>query len=340
MRGIVWARVAWTRVVWSGVLVLASVGSAAAQEWSRGLFSTSIHDFGTVAKAAKTEHRFTFENRSQQTMRIRSVRASCGCTTPIIETQEVGPGQIGSILARFNTDTFSGKRQATLTVTFDKPSFTEVQLLVKGYIRSDIVFNPGEASFGVIREGEGKTLGIDVDYAGRSDWQIQEVISNDPYVQVQVVETSRGNGRVRYRVDAAISPEAPSGILERELVVVTNDRNLTKVPLRLTANIKAPLSISPPRVTAGQVPEGQSWKQIFIVKGAAPFQIKGIRSEEFDVSFQGGNTSAALHRLEVTLQPKVSDAEVVGKLWIETDLADQPEVVVDVTCRPQVANPE
>ncbi|MFM8408464.1 MAG: DUF1573 domain-containing protein [Pirellulaceae bacterium] len=340
MRGIVWARVAWTKVVWSGVLVLMSIGNAAAQEWSRGLFSTSIHDFGTVAKAAKTEHRFTFENRSQQTMRIRSVRASCGCTTPIIETQEVGPGQIGSILARFNTDTFSGKRQATLTVTFDKPSFTEVQLLVKGYIRSDIVFNPGEASFGVIREGEGKTLGIDVDYAGRSDWQIQEVISNDPFVQVQAVETSRGNGRVRYRLEAAISPEASSGILERELVVVTNDRNLTKVPLRLTANIKAPLSISPPRVTAGQVRQGEPWKQIFIVKGAAPFQIKGIRSEEFDVTFQGGDSSAALHRLEVALQPKVSDAEVVGKIWIETDLADQPEVVVDVTCKPQVASPD
>jgi hypothetical protein len=192
----------------------------------------------------------------------------------------------------------------------------------------------------VIREGEGKSLGIDVDYAGRSDWQIQEVISSDPFVQVQAVETSRGNGRVRYRLEAAISPEAPSGILERELVVVTNDRNLTKVPLRLTANIKAPLSISPPRVTAGQVPQGQSWKQIFILKGAAPFQIKGIRSEEFDVSFQGGDTSAALHRLEVTLQPKVSDVEVAGKIWIETDLSDQPEVVVDVTCKQQVASPE
>ena len=123
-------------------------------------------------------------------------------------------------------------------------------------------------------------------------------------------------------------------------MVVTNDRNLTKVPLRLTANIKAPLSISPPRVTAGQVRQGEPWKQIFIVKGAAPFQIKGIRSEEFDVTFQGGDSSAALHRLEVALQPKVSDAEVVGKIWIETDLADQPEVVVDVTCKPQLASPD
>jgi hypothetical protein len=44
--------------------------------------------------------------------------------------------------------------------------------------------------------------------------------------------------------------------------------------------------------------------------------------------------------LEVALQPKVSDAEVVGKIWIETDLADQPEVVVDVTCKPQLASPD
>ena len=36
------------------------------------------------------------------------MRTSCGCTTPIVETEIVPPGGRGSILAKFNTGTHTG----------------------------------------------------------------------------------------------------------------------------------------------------------------------------------------------------------------------------------------
>ena len=74
---------------------------------------------------------------------ISGVRASCGCTTPSISKDTLKTWETGAIIAKFNTDSFLGKKSATLTVTIDKPFYAEVQLNVAGYIRSDIVFNPG-----------------------------------------------------------------------------------------------------------------------------------------------------------------------------------------------------
>ncbi len=111
----------------SAAFVVAVAGYLPAAQVS-SLFRDASHDFGTVARAAKTEHRFEFQNPYQQPIHVRSVRTSCGCTTPIIETETVPPGGTGIILARFNTGTHTGSKAATVTVTIDRPTFMEVQL--------------------------------------------------------------------------------------------------------------------------------------------------------------------------------------------------------------------
>ena len=125
-----------------------------AADWSATAFPIKKHDFGTVAVAAKTEFNFPIYNNFSSTMHIRSVRTSCGCTTPFLDSEYIEPGETGGIRARFNTDTFRGKRGATVTVVIDKPFYSEVRLRVDGYIRSDIVFHPGSLEFSKLNQGE------------------------------------------------------------------------------------------------------------------------------------------------------------------------------------------
>ena len=160
------------RTLVAAAIAVAAWASTSSATQLTSMFQMTNYDFGTVARAAKTEHRFFFDNPYSQPIHVRSVRTSCGCTTPIVETENVPPGGRGSILAKFNTGTHTGSRAATLTVTFDKPTFAEIQLHVKGYIRSDVVFQPGEATFGNIMQGDAKTIDVFVDYAGKPTWQI------------------------------------------------------------------------------------------------------------------------------------------------------------------------
>lgn len=294
------------------------------------LFQVTSHDFGTVARAAKTEFRFYFDNPYSQPIHVRSVRTSCGCTTPIIETETVPVGGRGSILARFNTGTHTGQRGATVTVTFDKPSFAEIQLNVKGYIRSDVVFQPGEATFGNIMQGESKSIDVAVEYAGKPNWQINKVTSGDSYITVQPQELSRQNGRIRYNLSISISGDAPAGPFESEIVVHTNDRNLTTVPLRLVANITAEVSVSPKSLSLGDIVKNEPVKQMVVLKGQKAFTIKSIDSDMFDIDWSPNAESKALHALPLILRAKSGDygKELQGKIVFETDLPDKPQIEI------------
>ncbi len=273
-----------------------------------------------MARAAKTEFRFEFVNPFSQPLHVRSVRTSCGCTTPIVETETVPPGGTGSILARFNTGTHTGARSATVTVTIDRPQFSEIQLHVKGYIRSDVVFNPGEVAFGTIREGTESTTTVDVDYAGRNDWRILEVASQDSFISAKAEELSRAGGRVKYRLSAIADGKTPSGLLQSEIIVKTNDRNMTRIPLRVNANVQAEVAVTPQMMALGNIRPGDSVKQVVIVRGFQPFNIVDIKSREFDVEFDKTTEAKPLHTLPLKLSPKNGSGESKGKIYVKTDL--------------------
>jgi Protein of unknown function (DUF1573) len=315
------------RSIMMAAMIIVVGGQASAAQVSN-LFRTTNHDFGTVARAAKTEFHFEFVNPYQQPIHVRSVRTSCGCTTPIIETENVAPGQIGSILARFNTGTHTGSKAATVTVTIDRPAFMEIQLHVKGYIRSDVVFNPGEMTFGTVKEGgEGKAI-VDIDYAGRSDWAILEVTAQDSFLSASVVEQSRNGGRVKYRLSATLNGSAPSGLLQTELVLKTNDRNMTRIPLRANANVQAEIAVTPQMMALGSINPGDSVKQVVIVRGYMPFLITEVNSSDFEVRYDPVTEAKPLHTLPLTLSPKNGTGEVKGKIFVKTNLPGDQTVEV------------
>ena len=314
--------------------VIAVAGIASAAVPSSAIFQTTSHDFGTVARAAKAEFRFELTNPFDQPIHIRGVKASCGCITPIVETETIAPGETGSILARFNTGSFTGKRAATITVTFDRPAYTEVQLHIKGYIRSDVVFSPGEANFGTIPAGESKSVELTIDYAGRPDWAIVGLQTSDRYIKARAEETRREQNRVTYKLGVQVLPEAPVGPLLSEVIIQTNDRNLRTVPLVVHGNVEAGIDVSPKSV---EMVGGQedSFKHVFVLKGKSPFRITEVTSDSFEVTYDASGEEQALHTLPVTLQPKDAASPTTGKIVIRTDSTAMPTIELDANYRVQ-----
>ena len=291
------------------------------------------HDFGSVARAAKTEHRFEIHNPFKQPMHLSSISASCGCTTPIIETQTIQPGETGFVLARFNTGTFSGDRKASLNLTIDQPNFMQVQLNVKGYIRTDIVINPGELNFGTVPEGESKEIEANLEYAGRSDWKITGIQSNSTFIDATFEETMRSAGRVAYKIRAKLAPNGQSGAQSTMIMLQTNDNRLKSVPLAVTAQIQAPLSVAPNSLALGEMKPGQPIKQRILVKGTQPFQIVDVQVPHMQVDFEPTDDAKAIQFLNVTLTPNGSAASGSGntQMRIITDMDGEREINVDMS---------
>lgn len=311
----------------AGLLFALSLGQAVqAQEWARKMFKVTEHDFGSVAKGSKQEFAFELENLYEEPIHIAAVNTSCGCTTPTISKADLNTWEKSSIIAAFNTRSFLGQRSATITVTIDKPFYAEVQLQVRGYIRSDVVFSPGHIEFGSIDSGTASSKRVQIAYAGRSDWKIQDVQSANPNLEVELNEVQRSNGRVVYDMIVHLSPEAAEGFLQDRLLIVTDDPRMAKIPLYFDAHISPSLTVSPSPLSLGDIEVSGEATGRLIVKAKQPFRITKIHSEVpgFDVKLP--ETASKVHVLPVTYRAGSTPSRVTTNIEITTDLNGSTKV--------------
>jgi hypothetical protein len=303
------------------VAAVAVVTSANAQEWAMKMFKATEHNFGTVIRDAKTEYPFEFENLYMEDVHVASVRTSCGCTTPRIENATVKTYEKGAIVAHFNTDTFSGQRGATVTVTIDKPFYAEVQLHVKGYIRTDVMVNPGSVQFGSIDQGTGYLQKVNVNYnGGSSNWKIVDVKSDNPSITAEAVETNRNYGQANYQLKVTVNNKTPVGYLNDHLTLVTNDNQ--KIPVLVEGRIEPAVSVSPAALFMGVVQPGQKVTKQLVVKSKKPFKIVSITCEDKSFEFadeKDKDTAKPVHLVPVTFMAGDDLGKIVKTIKIQTD---------------------
>lgn len=96
-------------------------------------FKEMEHDFGSVKEEdGPVTHEFTFINNTQAPLKVLTVRASCGCTTPGWTKEEVAPGKSGFVKAQYNPYNRPGPFNKTLTV--QTTSSQSIVLKIKGNV--------------------------------------------------------------------------------------------------------------------------------------------------------------------------------------------------------------
>jgi Protein of unknown function (DUF1573) len=289
------------------------------------MFDTTSHDFGTVARGAKVEHSFTITNPYKEDAHIVDVRSSCGCTTPRITVNDLKTYEKSALVATFNTPTFTGQRSATLTVVFDKPFYAEVQVHVSGYIRSDIVLNPGSVQLGAVDQGTPVEKHIQLSYAGRDDWQVMGVKSGSPYLEASVGKPERRSGQVTYDLAVKLKDDAPSGPIHEQLVLVTNDFRSPEFPVDVEGRVVSELTVIPSSLLLGVLHPGDKVTKRMVIKSKKPFKIVGVKCDDC-FQIQPPETVKNLQQIPITFTAGEKLGNVTRKIRIETDLGS------DVVC--------
>lgn len=116
-------------------LFVAVFGIAAQAQDASGAvinFEQKVIDYGKVEKGADGTRVFKFKNEGTEPLTLRSVRASCGCTTPNWSREPIPPGGTGEIVVKYDTNRM-GNFHKTVTVQSNASQETVV-LTIRGTV--------------------------------------------------------------------------------------------------------------------------------------------------------------------------------------------------------------
>jgi len=270
------------------VLLIQCTASTQAQElsWAEKMFDKRTHDFGVVARGADTRYRFVVTNLYKEAVHISNVRTTCGCTAAKPTKHNLASREKAHIEITMNTRKFMRRKDSNLIVTFDQPQYAEVRIPLTAYIRTDVVLEPGGVKFGSVDQGAEKRQTIKINYAGRTDWSIQDVRSRNKHVTYRLTEKSRSTGRVSYELEALLDGSAPAGDFRDQMILVTDDANNPHVPVLVEGRVVADFTVTPAVVSLGTLVPGRQKTISVVLRGKHPFAIEKIECDSSQEAFK------------------------------------------------------
>jgi hypothetical protein len=311
------------------VMLALATSAAPAQGWAEKMFKNGLtHDFGNVPRGAQLFHRFTITNIYAVRMEITEVKRSCDCVTATPAKKVLEPRETTTIDLSMDAKRFTGAKSVTVRVTVGPEYVSSAELKVTANSRADVVFNPGQVSFGSVTRGQTPTQTIDVEYAGALKWEVREVVvGKDLPFQATAKEWYRRAGQVGYKVQVTLKADVPVGQLREYLYLKTNDPAGPTVPVLVEAVVQSAVTVTPAALSLGTVKAGEALTRRVVVRGARPFKVLGLDGAGDGVTLVPSAAAAAAVQT-VTFKCQFSQAgDFKRELKIKTDLQDAPVIV-------------
>jgi hypothetical protein len=198
-----------------------------------------------------------------------------------------------------------------------------VNLTVAGFIHSDVDFQPGVASLGDVELGTVGEQQVMVTYRGYNNWQITDVRSANNHLEVELSDAIRQAGQISYKMFVRLKGDAPAGLLQDQLTIVTNDPRMPTVALPVEGRVMPPLAVSPSPLLFGALAPGQAVTKQLVLTGKQPFKVVSIGSEQEGLQFKySPEVAKKVHLIPVTLRAPQQAGEFHYTIAIETDLAN------------------
>ncbi|MGB0069162.1 MAG: DUF1573 domain-containing protein, partial [Isosphaeraceae bacterium] len=289
-----------------GMVISSPAVRAQGLDWVASALPERAYDFGTVAHGSQVRHAFPLINRSDQEIRIADWRTKCGCTNVRVGAKVIPPGTQTTIESTIDTTKFLGYKPSGLTLIFDRPTFVEIDLNLTCFIRGDIVMNPGQMDFGIVRRSDKMPpASLTLTYAGgRSDWEVTKMKTQSSKVKAELRELSRtADGQINYTLTATLQPGVSNGYFKDEITLLTNDQSSPSIPISVVANIQSAVAVTPSIINFGGLRPGQSVSKTIVVRSKEPFSITRLSPSQEDLQpAEDEKGPRAVHQLKLTLK--------------------------------------
>jgi hypothetical protein len=209
-------------------------------------FPEPVYDFGTVVVGHVVKHVFVLTNTGSQTLEIKDVKSTCGCTTAGAWTRTIEPGKGGTIPVEFHTDHVNGPVTKPVMVTCNDTNQPGLTLELKGVVWHPIVILPAAAAFsGVLDSPTNMYRTIRITNQEDHPLVLSEPKSNQRSIAADLVTNVPGQV---YELTIRLVPPLGGGNVFGEISVPTSSTNMPVVRVPVWAIAQPAVMVLPPRV--------------------------------------------------------------------------------------------
>ncbi|MCP5052730.1 MAG: DUF1573 domain-containing protein [bacterium] len=116
------------------IFILAAMLAMAISAASQIKFESDEVSFGDIESGKVMDVEFKFENTGDETLVIKNISTSCGCTAPKLEQKEYKPGEKGVLPVKFFSRGYNGKVVKSITVSTNDLKTPYTRLKISGNV--------------------------------------------------------------------------------------------------------------------------------------------------------------------------------------------------------------
>ncbi len=332
-----------TAIVATALLCLIAAPVGAQQSGASGpklVVPEKVLDKGTVAKGDIVEADFKLVNEGSESLLVKAVRPTCGCTVADYD-REIPAGGEGWLKAKLDTSDFSGPVSKSILVMTNDPQDPTVTVVIKATVRPFIEVLPRPLiRFNAIKQEDMVQKVTLVSGDDERDFTVTKVESNVPYLEAEARKLGKeellsGRPDTQYEISLSLAEDAPVGPVNAQLAVHTDHPKAPTVTIKVYGVIRALLHVTPPQVQFGTVEaKANPGRNVIVVNNRSDGATTVVTSAAVnDPAFEAKvSTIEEGRRYQVTVTIK-GDAEPGVKeavLTVATTDAAFPELTVPV----------
>ncbi|MFH0945171.1 MAG: DUF1573 domain-containing protein, partial [Planctomycetota bacterium] len=213
-------------------------------------------DFGEVIQGETREHTFVIGNRGKETLGIRSVNPTCGCTVAQVKTSTgeiidprkhvpnqdlmaLKPDETAEIVVEFNSRGQPIRKISKYIQVISSDSREPaLKLTMSMAITAGIEVEPNPLQFGEIARGQTKTMRAYAKFKQVGELQVTSVEPLEHF-EAKWEQATAPDGTAALAFDITVLPTAPVGYLAPTLIAKTDNERLKQIQFQLYVNVKS-----------------------------------------------------------------------------------------------------
>ena len=301
-------------------------------------------DFGVMKQHESRSAEVIISNVGDQPLKIREIKASCGCTTTALAKDLLQPGESVPLKIDFSSKTFSGDQTKVVEIYTDDPRQGYLEVLVQAHVKVALMIDPLKKKIEFARSRQGQKLTKQVTFTATEQPILELDLKryNPDMFDLEIINGYEGNPQVSVLI-VTVAEDMPAGKHRDIAQLTTNIPETPKVDIELRCQIVHDLILSRDDIKFRYVVAGQQLRTRLRI---VPFE-RGIQFVVTGAEIDVPGLTAAVEELVPNAETMIlidgqaiatdderavaAKGRLKGTLKIYTDLASQPVIEVPVS---------